>query len=48
MYSDLKSSVRVNNVLTDWFSVENGVRQGDNFAPTLLALFVNDLIPEMT
>ena len=47
MYSDLKSSVRVNNLLTGWFSVEKGLQQGDNLAPTLFALYVNDLIPEI-
>ena len=45
MYNDLRSSVRINNVMTDSFSVESGVRQGDNFAPTLFTLYINDLIP---
>ena len=29
--------------MTDWFSVESGVRQGDNLASTLFAIFVNDI-----
>ena len=45
MYNDLRSSVRINNVMTDSFSVESGVRQGDNLAPTLFTLYINDLIP---
>ena len=43
MYSNLQSCVRLNGNITDWFSVETGVRQGDNLAPTLFALFINDL-----
>ena len=31
--------------MTDSFSVESGVRQGDNLAPTLFTLYINDLIP---
>ena len=45
MSNDLRSSVRINNVMTDSFSVESGVRQGDNLAPTLFTLYINDLIP---
>ena len=42
MYWIIESTVRVNNRLTDWFSVYSGVRQGDNLAPTLFAIYVND------
>ena len=45
MYNDLRSSVRFNNVMTNSFSVESGVRQGDNLALTLFTLYINDLIP---
>ena len=43
MYENLEACVRVNTKLTDWFSVKSGVRQGDNLAPTLFAIFVNDI-----
>ena len=43
LYSNLQSCVRVNGQLTDWFSQSTGVRQGDTLAPTLFALFINDL-----
>ena len=33
----------MNNRLTDWFSVYSGVRQGYNLAPTLFAIYVNDV-----
>ena len=46
LYSKLKSSVRITPVtFTDWFDIESGVRQGDNLAPTLFALFIDDLVP---
>ena len=47
MYSNLQSCVRVNGSITDWFAQTAGVRQGDTLAPTLFALFINDLVPEI-
>jgi len=47
MYSNLKSCIRLNGTLTNWFSTDVGGRQGDNLAPTLFALFINDLVPEL-
>ena len=47
MYSNLECCFRVNGRLTDWFRQTAGVRQGDTLAPTLLAIFVNDLVPEI-
>ena len=47
MYENLEACVRVNGQLTDWFSVESGVRQGDNLAPTLFAVFVNDIAADI-
>ena len=43
LYANLQSCVRVNGRLTDWFSQTAGVRQGDTLAPTLFAVFINDL-----
>lgn len=43
LYWNIESTVRVNNRLTDWFSVYSGVRKGDNLAPTLFAIYVNDV-----
>ncbi|CAG2207481.1 unnamed protein product [Mytilus edulis] len=46
LYSNLKSAIRLSPMMfTDWFSVDSGVRQGDNLAPTLFALFIDDLVP---
>ena len=47
MYSNLQSCVRLNGDLTDWFTIETGVRQGDNMAPTLFAIFINDLTADI-
>ena len=47
LYSQLQSCVRVNDNFTDWFSISSGVRQGDNLAPTLFAVFINDLANEI-
>jgi hypothetical protein len=38
-----QSSVRVNDLSTDWFDVKTGVRQGDTLSPLLFSLFINDL-----
>lgn len=43
----MQAAVRLNDQLTDWFAVEAGVRQGDNLAPTLFTLFIDDLVPEI-
>ena len=47
MYKNLMNCVRVCGRLTDWFAQSAGVRQGDTLAPTLFALFINDLVPEI-
>ena len=43
MYSNIKSCVSYNNTRTDYFSCDNGVKQGENFKPFLFSLFLNDL-----
>lgn len=47
MYVNSQSCVQLNNTLTDWFSVEQGVRQGDSLSPTLFSLYLNDLAVEI-
>ena len=47
LYKNLQSCVRVNGRFTDWFSQSTVVRQGDTLAPTLFAIFINDLVLEI-
>ena len=47
MYENLEAYVKVNGQLTDWFSVTSGFRQGENLAPTLFAIFVNDIAADI-
>ena len=49
MYSSgqLKSCVRVNDMVTDYFDITCSVKQGDPISPTLFAIYVNDLIEEL-
>jgi hypothetical protein len=47
IYGNSKCSVKVNDLLTEWFETTSGVRQGDTLSPTLFSIFVNDLIMEI-
>ena len=39
----MESAVKVKNDLTDWFEIQNGVKQGCILSPTLFSMFINDL-----
>ena len=43
MYEDVYSCIRMNDVLSDMFKCQSGVRQGDVLSPSLFNIFVNDL-----
>ena len=47
LYVQTSANIRVNNYTTDWFDINNGVRQGDPLSPTLFSIFINDLIKEV-
>ncbi len=47
MYTNTSSCVNVNNKLTDWFTTENGCRQGDVTSPTAFSIIINDLLKEL-
>ncbi len=44
MYEDGKAGVNVNGHITDWFSINFGVKEWDTFLPSLFGLFINDLV----
>ena len=44
MYDMAKSCVRQNNLMSEYFLCNIGVRQGDNLSPLLFALFINDFL----
>ena len=44
MYSSIKSCVKIDqSILTELFSCNKGIRQGDGLSPALFSLFMNDL-----
>ena len=47
MYTKTRSSVKVNDDLSNWYETECGVRQGDVLSPTLFNIFLNDLSTEL-
>ena len=42
MYAKAKSCIQKDNLASEYFQCNVGVRQGDNLSPLLLALFLND------
>ena len=43
IYENTQSCLQLNNLITDWFAVNSGVRQGDNLSPTLFSFLINSL-----
>ena len=43
MYAGIKSCVFSENIKSDYFASNSGVRQGENLSPLLFSLFINDL-----
>ena len=42
IYSKAKSCIRKDNMISDYFMCNIGVRQGDNLSPVFFTLFIND------
>lgn len=43
MYMETKSMIKMNSVVTDFFTCNDGVRQGENLYPFFFSLYINDL-----
>ena len=46
-YNSTLNSVRLNGEQGRWFLTNNGVKQGDNFTPTIFSIFINGLLQEL-
>ena len=44
MYTNAKSCIQKDNLSSEYFRCNVGVRQGDNLLPLLFALFLNDFL----
>jgi hypothetical protein len=44
LYSNAKSCIKQENVVSELFKCEKGVRQGENLSPLLFALYLNDMV----
>ena len=42
IYRKTEYCVLINEYVTSWFSNLDGVKQGDNFSPTLFSVYIND------
>ena len=47
MYENVSCTVKVNDLYSDWFDVNTGVKQGCILSPTLFALYIDDLAKEL-
>ena len=48
LYKDVSCTVSINNCLTEWFPVRQGLKQGCGMSPTLFAIYINDLAEEIS
>ncbi len=47
IYHRAQCAVRINGVMTDWFSSTQGTKQGDNLSPNCFSMYLNPLISDL-
>jgi len=47
IYAQSTCSVKINELLTNWFQTRSGIKQGDTLSPTLFGIFINDIVKEV-
>ena len=47
LYKETTSSMCLNGMLTDWFSITYSIKQGNNLSPSLFSCFINPLLSEI-
>ena len=47
IYAHTTSYIRITDKLTEWFDCRSGVTQGDCLSPTIVSIFINDLVSEI-
>ncbi|CAG2196515.1 unnamed protein product [Mytilus edulis] len=47
LYNNVQSCIKLNGLLSDWFPVNTGLKQGCIISPLLFNFFINDLIDEV-
>lgn len=48
LYKDVSCAVSINDSLTEWFPVRQGVKQGCGLSPTMFAIYINDLADDIS
>ncbi len=41
---NLFAQININNILTEWFDTNCGVKQGDTLSPSMFGIFINDIV----
>lgn len=46
-YEKTESSIKYDNLSSEYFSISRGVKQGDSLSPTLFNIFIDDIVKEL-
>ena len=47
IYEKSSCSIKLNGIMSDWFTTSQGLKQGDNFSPTGFSAYLNPLLTEL-